>query len=124
VRIIKGGAPRIYIDPASGLQSYVAAAVIKKHVPAVVTNDQSAAQFLLTGAIQKKDESTGSKVARCLFLYCAGAFGIQTVSVSLTDVQGEIIWAYTVQKADANAYRSTAEAVAKHLKKFLEQHPQ
>lgn len=118
------GAPRIWIDPASGLQSYVAAAIVKKHVPAVVTQDQNNARFTLAGNIDRKTESTGSKIARCLFVYCIGIEGIQTVTVTLMDTPtGEVIWAYTVKKASANAFQSTAEAVAKHLKKFLEQRP-
>ena len=122
---LAGGAPRIYIDPQSRLESYVAAAIVKKQVSAVVTHDQADARFVLSGTIDQKTESTGSKVARCLFLYCIGMEGVQTVTVNLVDVRTqEIIWAYTVKKASANAYQSTAEAVAKHLKHFLEERPQ
>jgi len=123
--VARGGAPRIYIDPQSGLESYVAAAVVKKHVPTVVTHDKADARFVLSGTIDRKTESTGSKVARCLFVYCVGMEGAQTVTVNLVDSRTqEVIWAYTVKKACANAYQSTAEAVAKHLKPFLEERPQ
>lgn len=121
---IWSGAPRIYIDPQSGLESYVAAAMVKKHVPAVLTLEQEQARFLLMGTIDKKIESTGSKIARCLFLYCIGIEGVQTVTVNLIDnATHEVIWAYTVKKPSSHAYQSTAEAVAKHLKQFLEQRP-
>lgn len=118
------GAPRIFIDPQSGLESYVAAAIMKKRVPAVVTHEQTEARFSLTGTIDRKPESTGGKIARCLFLYCLGVEGVQTVTVTLTDNRTrDVIWAYTVKKPSANAYQSTAEAVAKHLKQFLERRP-
>ena len=118
------GAPRIYIAPQAGFDSYLAAAIVKKHVPAVVTQNKEEAQLVLTGAVQAKEETAGSKVARCLFLYCAGAEGSQTASAQLVDAKTqEVIWAYNVHKPSAQAYQSTAEAVAKHLKEFLEKNP-
>jgi hypothetical protein len=123
--VTSAGAPRIYIPPQEGFESYISAAIVKKHVPAVVTQDQEEAQFLLTSSVDAKRESTGSIVARCLFLYCAGAAGTQTATVQLVNAKShEVAWAYNVQKASAQAYQSTAEAIAKHLKKFLEDHPQ
>ncbi len=120
-----GASPRIYIQPQDGFESYLAAAIVKKHVPAVVTQNKDEAQFLLTSAVQSKEESTGSKVARCLFLYCAGMEGSQTATVQLVNSKTqEVAWAYNVRKGSARAYQSTSEAVAKHLKQFLEQHPQ
>jgi|SRR5579863_8210642 len=121
----RGGSPRIFIEPQNGFDSYVSAAIVKKHVPAVVTQNKEDATYVLTSAVISKEESTGSKVARCLFLYCAGAAGTQTATVQLINIKTqEVAWAYNVQKANASAYQSTAEAVAKHLKDFLEKHPQ
>jgi hypothetical protein len=41
--------------------------------------------------------------------------------VQLVDAKTqEVVWAYNVRKANAQAYQSTSEAVAKHLKQFLE----
>ena len=121
----RGGSPRIYIEPQNGFESYLSAAIVKKHVPAVVTTNKEDTLFVLTSAVVSKEESTGSKVARCLFLYCAGAEGMQTATVQLINYKTqEVAWAYNVQKASASAYQSTAEAVAKHLKEFFEKHPQ
>ena len=122
---VHGGAPRIFIEPDTGMVSYIAAAFVKKKVPAVVTENRDDARFVLSGTVQEKPESTGGKIARCLFLYCAGVNGTQTASVRLSDTKSkEVIWAYTVQKQSAQAYQSTAEAVAKHKKRFLEEHPE
>jgi len=117
--------PRIYVEPQDGFESYLSAAIVKKHVPAVVTQDKENATFVLTSAVIAKEESAGSKVARCLFAYCIGIDGTQTATVQLVNAKTkEVAWAYNVRKGSARAYQSTAEAAAKHLKKFLEEHPQ
>jgi hypothetical protein len=121
----QSGAPRIFIQPQDGFESYISAAIVKKQVPAVVTQNQDETVFVLTSAVQSKEESAGSKIARCLFIYCAGMQGTQTASVQLVNAKTqEVVWAYNVRKGAAQAYQSSAEAIAKHLKKFLEQHPQ
>lgn len=120
-----GGSPRIYIEAQNGFESYISAAIVKKHVPAVVTKNKDEATFVLTSAVEGKEESSGSKVARCLFLYCAGIQGTQTATVQLVNAQTQdVAWAYNVHKGSASAYQSTSEAIAKHLKEFLEKHPQ
>ena len=120
-----GGSPRIYVEPQNGFESYISAAIVKKHVPAVVTKNKDEATFVLTSAVEGKEESSGSKVARCLFLYCAGIQGTQTATVQLVSAKTQdVAWAYNVHKGSASAYQSTSEAIAKHLKEFLEKHPQ
>lgn len=120
-----GGSPRIYIEAQNGFESYISAAIVKKHVPAVVTKNKDEATFVLTSAVEGKEESSGSKVARCLFLYCAGIQGTQTATVQLVSAKTQdVAWAYNVHKGSASAYQSTSEAIAKHLKEFLEKHPQ
>jgi hypothetical protein len=116
--------PRIYIEPQNGFELYIAAAIIKKQVPAVVTQNKEEAAALITSAVESKEESGSSKIARCLFLYCAGIQGTQTATVQLVNANTqEVEWAYNVRKGSASAYQSTAEAIAKHLKEFLEKHP-
>jgi hypothetical protein len=115
---------KIYIQPDNGFETYVSAAITKKDVPAVVVSEAEAATFALQPTpVEVKTESTGSKVARCLFLYCAGTQGEQTVSVQLFNPRTKAaVWAYTVSKCDAHGYQSSAEATAKDLKQFLEAH--
>jgi hypothetical protein len=120
-----GASPRIYIEVQNGFESYISAAIVKKRVPAVVTQNREDAAYVLSSAVQTKEESGASKVARCLFLYCAGIQGTQTATVQLINSRTqEVAWAYNVQKGSAAAYQSTAEAIAKHLKEFLEKHPE
>jgi len=118
----QSGKPRIYISPAQGFESYLAAAMTKKHVPAQILQDQNDVDYVLSAApVQEKPESTGGKVARCLFMYCGGIEGSQTASVTLTDVRTNVVvWAYNVRKGGSKNYQSSAEACAKHLKEWLE----
>ena len=116
-------APRVYLEPQGGFESYIAAAIIKKHVPIVATDNQEDATYMLTSAVQGKEESAGSKIARCLFLYCAGIEGQQTATVKLVNRQQEVVWAYNVKKLGSQNFQSTAEAIAKHLKQYFETHP-
>ncbi len=112
---------RIYIEPQQGFDSYIAAAIVKKKVPVVVTQNREDADYVLTSVVETHQESTGSKVARCLFLYCAGMDGNQTATVQLVNAKKEVAWAYNVKKAGAKNFQSSSEAIAKHLKKFFEE---
>ena len=116
--------PRIYIEPQDGFESYLSAAIVKKRVPVIVTQDRENATFILTSSVKAKEESTGSKVARCLFAYCAGIQGTQSATVQLINIRTkDVTWGYNVIKGSAAAYQSTAEAAAKHLKHYLETNP-
>jgi hypothetical protein len=118
------GLPRVYVQPQEGFESYLSAAIVKKKVPVVVTQNKDDAWFILTSVVAAKEESTGSKIARCLFAYCIGMEGNQTVTVQLVNIETqEVAWAYNVKKGSAKAYQSTAEAVAKHLNEFIKKSP-
>jgi hypothetical protein len=115
--------PKIYIEPQAGFETYIAAALTKKHVPVDVITDKTKATYILTAApVETKSESTGSKITRCLFLYCAGIEDRSNVSVQLiASSSSKVLWAYTVVKQNGgHNEQSMAEAVAKHLKQFLE----
>jgi len=112
---------KIYIEPQDGFDSYIAAAIIKKHVPATITQNRAEAKYVLTSAVLSKEESTGSKIIRCLTAYCIGIDGRNTATVQLLNDKKEVSWAYNVRKGGASNYQSSAEAIAKHLKSFLEE---
>lgn len=114
---------KIYINPEQGYGSYIAAAMINKKVPAVLTTSREEADYELISVVQVKEETTGSKIARCIFMYCIGVAGTQNASVQLIDIKtGNIVWAYNVGKYGAQTYQSTSESIAKHLKGYLESH--
>lgn len=109
----------IYIAPTGdGFDMYLAAAITKKKVPVSVMDKlENASLTLRVAAIETHKESTGSKVARCLFAYCIGIEDSSNTSVQLLDKDGKLLWAYSVNKGHGQKNRqSMAEAIAKHLK--------
>jgi hypothetical protein len=116
--------PSVYIEAQNGFETYLAAAMSKKNVPVDVVMDRTKATYVLKSApVEIKTESTGGKIARCLFAYCAGIEDKGTVSVQLIDATStKMVWAYSVnkQKGGSKNQQSMAEAVAKHLKEFVE----
>ena len=116
--------PAVYIEPQNGFETYLAAAISKKNVPVDVVTDQTKATYLLKAApIEIKTESTGGKIARCLFASCAGIEDKGNVSVQLIEASSsKMLWAYSVnkQRGGSKNSQSMAEAVAKHLKQFVE----
>lgn len=115
--------PTVYIEPQNGFETYIAAAMTKKNVPADVVTDKSKATYVLKAApIEIKQESTGGKIARCLFAYCAGIEDKGNVSVQLIETSSsKMLWAYSVnkQRGGSKNEQSMAEAIAKHLKDYL-----
>jgi TolB-like protein len=116
--------PTVYIEPQNGFETYLAAAISKKNVPVDVVEDKSKASYVLKSApIEIKTESTGGKIARCLFASCVGIEDKGNVSVQLIDSSSsKMLWAYSVnkQRGGSKNQQSMAEAVAKHLKGFIE----
>jgi hypothetical protein len=119
--------PTVYLEPQQGFETYVAAAIQKKSVPVDVVTDKNRATYVLRSApVEIKSESTGGKIARCLFAYCAGIEDKGNVSVQLIDTNSsKMLWAYSVnkQKGGSKNQQSMAEAIAKHFKEFLASAP-
>ena len=116
--------PTVYIAPQNGFETYLGAAMAKKGVPVDIVTDQSKAVYLLKAApVEIKQESTGGKIARCLFASCAGIEDKGNVSVQYIELSSsKMLWAYSVnkQRGGSKNQQSMAEAVAKHLKEFIE----
>jgi len=112
--------PTVFIRPQNGFETYLAAAMAKKEVPIDVVTDETKATYVLQAApVETKQESTGGKIARCLFAYCAGIEDKSNVSVQLIDPgSSKMVWAYSVnkQRGGAKNQQAMAEAVAKHFK--------
>jgi len=122
-----GDGPKIFIEAGPDFTTAMTAAMVKKKVPAIVVEDKAAAQFVLSSAtVDSKDETTGGKIARCLFLDCIGMNGSSEVSVKLMrSSDSAIVWAYQVRKANSGplGVQSLSEAIVKHLKNdYLDKH--
>ena len=112
--------PKLYINAEPQFSTALAAAILKKHVPALVTTHAKSAEYILKAApVASKDESGAGKVARCLFLDCIGMNGNSSVSVELLrTTDSTVAWAYQVRKSMSGplGIQSLSEAIAKHLK--------
>jgi hypothetical protein len=104
------------LAPQGGFETYIAAAFTKKHVAVTIVGDPERADYVLESApVEHKTESGASKIARCLFAYCAGIEGVESASVRLIDQKTkDTVWSYTVNKGHQRE-QSLAEAIAKHL---------
>jgi len=115
--------PTVFVEPQQGFETYISAAIQKKGVPVDVVTDQTKAVYILRSApVEVKSESTGGKIARCLFAYCAGIEDKGNVSVQLIETAStKIVWAYSVnkQRGGSKNQQSMAEAIAKHFKESL-----
>lgn len=114
------GFPKIFVKADQDFAVALTAAMNKKHDPATIVVEEKAAEYVLQSAsVAAKQESGASKIARCLFAYCAGIEGTSSVSVQLIRISdGSVVWAYQVRKANGGpvGIQSLSEAVAKHLR--------
>lgn len=112
--------PRIFIDADQAFGGALTAAFARKQVPATVVAVKENADYILKSApVSAKQESAGSKLARCMFAYCAGIEGSSSVSVQLINPSDQsVVWAYQVRKGNGgpSGVQSLSEAVAKHLR--------
>ncbi len=124
VSVAQSVRPTVYIEAQNGFDTYLAAAISKKKVPVDVVTDQAKATYALKAApVQIKSESTGGKIARCVFDNCDGIEDRGNVSVQLIETSSsKMVWAYAVnkQRVGAKDEQSMAEAVAKHLKDYVD----
>jgi hypothetical protein len=127
----------VFIEPMGGYESYLAAAIVKKHAPIVIVTDKAKAQYLITSSVIQKaanqpalvinnsvsNGSNNTQRSGNLAGYpMPGSFGQTNVSISVIDGgTSQVIFAYAVGNSRANnQIQSTAEACAKHLKEFIE----
>ena len=98
-----------------GFETYLSAALLKKKVPVVIVDDQTKADYLVSGTSQTQKAGW----AKTIFVSPAPS---ATASITIKDAHtGDLAFAYSVDKLNAvRANQSTAEACAKHLKESIE----
>ncbi len=106
---------KVYLAPMNGFEIYLAAALRKKGVPLTMVTDREQADFEITGTHEKKEAGW----AKAIFIspLPAASASIQVVNLK-TKV---IVYADSSHRMTANrGERSTAEKLAKYLKKKME----
>jgi uncharacterized protein (DUF736 family) len=106
---------RIFIEPMNGFETDLAAAVIKKHVPVMVVDNEKNADYIITGS----NETIKAGWAKTIFITPSPA---DHASITVTDpVTGQVVYAYAWDKLGAiRGSQSAAEGIAKHLKNFID----
>ena len=117
---------KIYIAPiksedpnkpqAEGFESYLAAALRKKDVPLIMVADRSQADFIIEGSADQKGAGAAKKILLGDFRKSTSA------SITVTNLKtGVVAYADSSDRASANrGLRSSAEKLAKYLKKKIE----
>lgn len=106
---------KVYIAPMDGFETYLAAAFRKKEVPLIMVTEPEYADFEITGTHEKKDAGW----AKTIFISPSPSASASMQVVNLkTKV---IVYADSSHRTSASrGERSTAEKLAKYLKKKIE----
>ncbi len=106
---------RIYIAPMDGFEIYLAAAIRKKEVPITMVTDRALADFEITGTHDTKDAGW----AKTIFVSPQPS---ATASMQVVNLKTSVVvYADSSHRQTANrGERSTAEKLAKYLKKKIE----
>ena len=140
----------IFIEPMDGYETYLAAAIVKKHVPLAVVLDRDKADYIITSSVSQQvptqpktvinnsatatinEGDSGNHAFETGFAQGAqaaaqrraerAARGSTTVSIAVVDpLTKRVLFAYSTSKAGTNnQLQKTAEACAKSLKEFIE----
>jgi hypothetical protein len=107
---------RIYIAPMDGFETYLAAAFRKKEVPVIIVTDRALADFEITG----NHETKKAGWAKTIFL--GDARSSASASMQIVNLKTKVVvYADSSHRGSANrGERSTAEKLAKYLKKKIE----
>ena len=146
--LLKSGSA-VYIEPMGGYETYLAAAIVKMHVPLTVVTDKGKADYIITSNVSHQTPSQpgvivnnsatatinegdsgnhafetgfaqGQEMARERRAARA-ALGSTSVSISIVDPRSsQIMFAYSAGKTGSNQFQKTAETCAKSLKEFIE----
>jgi hypothetical protein len=106
---------KIYIAPMDGFEIYLAAAIRKKEVPITMVTDRDLADFEITGTHATKDAGW----AKTIFVSPQPS---ATASMQVVNLKTSVVvYADSSHRQTANrGERSTAEKLAKYLKKKIE----
>jgi predicted Zn-dependent protease len=101
---------------AQGFESYLAAALRKKDVPLLIVADATQADFTIEGTADQKGAGWAKKIILADFRKSTSA------SMTVTNLRtGVVAYADSSDRSSANrGLRSSAEKLAKYLKKKIE----
>jgi hypothetical protein len=117
---IKSGST-VYIEPDGGYETYLSAAIIKKHVPVIVVVNKEKAQYVIQSTVSQSQPNQSAIVVNNNIggRYSPGADPtFPSTSIAVVDANSsEVVFAYSAGPAVRGR---TADRCADHLKKFIE----
>jgi hypothetical protein len=146
-QITKGAA--VFIEPMGGYETYLVAAMMKKHVPLLVVTDRDKADYIITGTFAHKDipqpaasqptvvvnnnntnALNGNATSNPPLQRAQGlqdqawaekrALGETDVTLKMVDPRtSQVVFADTQDAAGNKQIQKTAEACANHLLEFI-----
>jgi hypothetical protein len=107
---------KVYIAPMDGFETYLAAAFRKKEVPLTMVTEPEYADFVISGTHDKKNAGW----AKTIFL--GDSRSSASASMQVVNMHTKVVvYADSTHRGSANrGERSTAEKLAKYLKKKIE----
>lgn len=108
---------RVYIAPmAGGFETYLAAGLVQKKVPLVITMKEDTADYVITGI------SSTEKAGWAKMLFMGSDSSNDMASIKVVNQKTNVVaFAYAVHKGNSvRGAQSAAEACAKHLKEKME----
>jgi hypothetical protein len=108
---IKNGAT-VYIEPADGYETELAAAMMKKHVPLVVVADQKMADYIIRGTLRKTEYNANTN----------RAWSADSASITVIDERSSQIVFAASASTNRGRINDLADTCAEKLAKFIKSH--
>jgi hypothetical protein len=111
----QAGGPKIFIQPAGGLETYISAAIMRKKVPVTVVVDQEQAEYIVEVAAESQ------KAGWAKILVARDARSTEEASIRMIDAKSKaVVFAYAYHMGSSyRGKQSAAESCAKHLGQWL-----
>lgn len=118
----------VYVEPTEGYETYLAAAMVKGHVPLVIVTDKDKADYVVLSSVTQPTQSqpavvvnNGSNGAGGYAAALAADRALPTTSIAVIEKQSSaVVFAYS---ASRRGFQRSADESAKHLKEFIERKP-
>ena len=105
---IKSGAA-VYIEPADGYETELAAAMMKKHVPLVVVADQKMADYIIRGTLRKTEYNANTN----------RAWSADSASITVIDARSSQIVFAASASTNRGRINDLADTCAEKLNDFM-----
>lgn len=108
---IKSGSA-VYIEPMGGYETYLAAALVKKHVPLVVVSNKKKAEYIITSTVAHENLSSGRPAVVVNNNNTAVGIGNATGNTPAASVESAMQRGYAAGAAERSALGETSASIA------------